>query len=154
MAFLTKQNSKAFDYKLNYLFNFDTRVQAENLYLLTELSEKNYSQHGTYILPYIPCSFDCKASLQYTSALTEILSREFIEYTQHLTSYLKNTFLVIDTYRFIALSGTLQDDELHYTKVIFSDTCFDSTFAKKIAEGNMIQWEKEKLTVCKNSEVL
>ncbi len=148
---LTKQNSKKNDYRLNYLFNFDTRIQTWNLGFLNKIKKERYCDYDKYIIPHIPCSFDCKPSLKYANSLMKIMSREFTEYSKELKTYLNRIFLFLDNYKFLAFEGNTANSELNYSKVMHFNTLFDKEKLVKIRAGNRIRWSKDKISIFKDN---
>lgn len=147
---LTKKNSKQLHYKLNYLLNFDSKAVTDSLPRLHQLFGK-YRDFDKYLIPHIPCSFDCQPSLQYANSLAEIMKDEFPDYFQTLKSRLKKTFLFIDNYTFTAVEGETKGDEVIYSQVFDFNTLFDDNLFKLLIHGNRIRWEQEKTVVFKDS---
>jgi hypothetical protein len=149
---ITKKKSTSLSYKLNYLFNLDSR--ANNLNPIEKLSQNNYSSYNKYFIPHIPCSFDCKDSLNYANKLYNIIKSLSPEYLKELEYNLKNTFLFIDNFRFIGFKGVVNNNKLLYTSVLDYNTLLDKEILNSLLKGNKLLIDNKNLLIYNNQTII
>ena len=124
------------DFRLNYLFNYDTRIYDNEK---MKIMRNKYLGWNKYIIPHICCSFDCEKSLQYATKLFNIIENVFPHYANELRFYLKKPILYLDDFSFLPLNGTVIDDNIVYTNVLPMKNLFDEEILKIIQKGNRIK---------------
>lgn len=126
------------NFMLNYLFNFDSRILTGSLTYLDNLNRNNYACWNVYLIPHIPCSFDCKPSIKYTEHIFKLIENQFPKYSNKLKSYLGSPVLFIDDYRFLAFKGVFKGNTLSYQKTFAVRNLIDEKILESVANGNKL----------------
>lgn len=159
MPLLSALNTKSqFHYQLNYLFTPTSRGQCI-ITIINKLrkklpAENPFEHNDKYLVPHIPCSFDCRPSIAYADKLEKILLKERPEYLEAIKNQLKNPFLFIDEYDFLIMSGTANKNSIFYNNIIPFCNLFDKKIAEKIQTGNKIVLDKESFSVFKDKKLI
>lgn len=134
---MTLLNTKGgLDFRLNYLYSFDSRqFNYEEFNRVT----KGYLLSNNYLIPYIPCSFNCKESINYAQKLLDILKLEFPEYYERLTSFLKKPILFYSDFVFFPLNGKMEGDTLSYQGFLKIHNRLPAEIVKLLNKGSLIK---------------
>ena len=136
------------DFRLNYLYSFDSRqFNYEEFNRVT----KGYLLSNNYLIPYIPCSFNCKESIKYAQKLLDILKLEFPEYHEKLTSFLKKPILFFSDFVFFPLTGKMEGNKLSYKSFSKIHDHLPIKIVKLLEKGSVIKKENNNLQIYKNS---
>jgi len=136
------------DFRLNYLYSFDSRqFNYEEFNRVT----KGYLLSNNYLIPYIPCSFNCKESIKYAQKLLDILKLEFPEYHEKLTSFLKKPILFFSDFVFFPLTGKMEGNKLSYKSFSKIHDYLPIKIVKLLEKGSVIKKENNNLQIYKNS---
>lgn len=145
---ITFSNTKGrLDFRLNYLYSFDSR-QFNNYEEFNSVT-KGYLLSNNYLIPYLPCSFNCKESISYTQKLLDILKSEFPEYYKRLTSFLKKPILFFSDFVFFPLSGKIEGDTFRYKDFINIHEHLPTKIVESLNKGNLIKRESDRLKIYK-----
>ena len=136
------------DFRLNYLYSFDSRqFNYEEFNRVT----KGYLLSNNYLIPYIPCSFNCKESIKYAQKLLDILKLEFPEYHEKLTFFLKKPILFFSDFVFFPLTGKMEGNKLSYKSFSKIHDHLPIKIVKLLEKGSVIKKENNNLQIYKNS---
>jgi len=136
------------DFRLNYLYSFDSRqFNYEEFNRVT----KGYLLSNNYLIPYIPCSFNCKESIKYAQKLLDILKLEFPEYHEKLTFFLKKPILFFSDFVFFPLTGKMEGNKLSYKSFSKIHDYLPIKIVKLLEKGSVIKKENNNLQIYKNS---
>jgi len=106
---------------------------------------------NNYLIPYIPCSFNCKESIKYAQKLLDILKLEFPEYHEKLTSFLKKPILFFSDFVFFPLTGKMEGNKLSYKSFSKIHDYLPIKIVKLLEKGSVIKKENNNLQIYKNS---
>lgn len=150
----TKENTKTkIDYKLNYLFNFDSRIKTEDINYVDRLYQNKYQCWNKYLIPHMPCSFDCKPSMEYASKLFSMIEKEFPEYAKELKLYLSSPILFINDYEFMVFEGkVLENNTIQYKNLLRVNNLIDKKIFDIISQGNELKLLENEISVLKNGK--
>ena len=139
------------DFRLNYLYNFDSRDfdynECRNIFISYRLS-------GYYLIPHRPCSFNCKESIEYAQKILDILKLEFPEYYKELISILKKPILYFSDFVFFPLIGKMKGDTLSYQGFIKIHDHLPSETVKLLNKGNLIKRKNDRFQIYKDNQCI
>lgn len=149
---MTLLNTKGkLDFRLNYLYSFDSRqFNYEEFNRVT----KGYLLSSNCLIPHIPCSFNCKESINYAQKLLDILKLEFPEYYEKLTSFFKKPILFFSDFVFFPLNGKMEGDTFRYKDFIKIHEHLPTKIVESLNKGNLIKREGDCLKVYKDSRCI
>jgi len=142
------------DFKLNYLYSFETRVLAHPSTELNKLNRLDYLGWNKYLIPHIPCSFECRTSKKYAQKPFSIIKKYSPNYVQELKFYLKNPILFINDYEFIIFKGRVNNNSIIYKKIINPNNLTKKPFLNMVNRGNQIVINNGNIQVFKNNVLL
>lgn len=146
---LTFSNTKGkLDFRLNYLYNFESR---EFNYQEFNRISKSYHLSSIYLIPHIPCSFNCKESIKYAQKLLNILRLNFFGHYKKLIFYLKKPILYFNNFVFFPLIGKMGNNSLTYQGFIKIHNHLPTKIAESLEKGNLIKKEKNNLYIYRDS---
>lgn len=87
---------------LNYLYNFESRNFNHRRF--NKISS-NYHLSQFYLIPHIPCSFACRASIQYASKLLKMIKSLFPSYHKTLIYHLRRPILFYNDFTFFPINS-------------------------------------------------
>lgn len=93
-----------YPFAVNFLYNFHSRGSGPGGELKALLSG-GYRGMNLYLLPWIPCRFECRASRRFGMALWEDLRRVAPGYAEGLRRALRSAVVFLDEWRFVPLAG-------------------------------------------------
>jgi hypothetical protein len=96
--------------KFNYLYEIKKNTKMKESYLCNPLL-KNHTYSYIY---HMPCSFDCKRTMDYSRQLREKLLDLEPKLVNKIDGLLKNKFLVFDELFSVLLKGEIEGDILRY----------------------------------------
>lgn len=144
----TFSNTKGkLDFHLNYLYNFDSR---EFNYQKFNRISKSYHLSGIYLIPHIPCSFNCKESIKYAQKLLNILKLDFPEYYRKLVFFLKKPILYFNDFVFFPLIGEMKNNSLTYQDFIKIHSNLPKRIVESLEKGNLIKEENNSFQIYKD----
>jgi hypothetical protein len=148
----TLSNSKGrLDFRLNYLYNFDSRNFDNQEY--KQISE-SYRLSGFYLIPHRPCSFNCKESIRYAQKILDILKLEFPEYYKELISILKKPILYFSDFVFFPLIGKMKGDTLSYQDFLKIHDRLPIETVKLLNKGNLIKRKNDRFQIYKDDQCI
>lgn len=144
----TFSNTKGkLDFRLNYLYNFNSRQF--NYQEFNRISE-SYRLSNIYLIPHIPCSFNCKESIKYAQKLLNILRIDFPGYYRKLMLIIKRPILYFNDFVFFPLTGEMENNTLSYQGFLKIHNHLPAKIVKSLEKGNLIKEENNNLQICKN----
>lgn len=145
----TFSNTKGkFNFRLNYLYNFDSREF--NHQEFNRIS-KSYHLSSIYLIPHIPCSFNCQESIRYAQKISNILEIDFPGYYKKLMFYLKKPILYFNDFVFFPLIGKMDNNSLTYGGIIKIHNNLPDRIVKLLEKGNLIKEENNNLQIYTDS---
>jgi hypothetical protein len=151
---VTNSNTEtAPDFRLNYLLNLDSRIIGDELKGLESIKGK-YNNFNTYIIPHIPCSFDCKPTKTYAMELSKTMSIHFPEYLAELEAWIKRPILWLSNLEFLPFDGHVKGNVLSYNKSYDTGNLFDRKIISTIIKGDSIEIEEGSFIVKKGDSLV
>jgi len=146
---LQRTSSDKLDFKLNFLLNFDTRIGRRNI--IRKLAKFNYTGWNKYIIPHIPCSFDCKVSKKYGADLFMLLMRMASPYAEELRFYLTKQVLFFNDCEFILFEGMLNKGIFYYRDFLDLNNLIEKDLFFELSKGNKLKIFKDKFIIFKDT---
>lgn len=136
------------NFRLNYLYNFDSRK-----FNYQEFNRicKSYHLSGLYLIPHMPCSFNCKESIKYAQKLLNILRLDFRGYYRKLVFYLKKPTLYFNDFVFFPLIGKIGNNSLSYQGFIRIHNRLPTRIVESLQRGNLIKEENSNLHIYRDN---
>lgn len=124
------------DFRLNHLYRFDSRSFSHDKF---NLISPSYRLNPYYLIPHIPCSLDCKNSIDYAQRLLTILEKIFPEYCEKLVFFLKNPVLYFNDFVFFPLlNAEWRKHCLNYGSFIKIHDRLPGTIISSIAQADRV----------------
>ncbi|MFH0935840.1 MAG: hypothetical protein V1828_03150 [Candidatus Omnitrophota bacterium] len=139
------KSSARLNFLLNYLYNFDSR----QYYKTQELHRAGYRFWHAFVIPHIPCSFECPQSLLYAEELWKILGRFFPNYQSKLKKYLQRPIFFLGDCEFVPLEGRAQRKAVWYSSPVNAKNLLEKSLLQLIVRGNRIRIENDTSSVWK-----
>ena len=152
---LTLSNTKeksSLDHRLNYLFNFDSRITS--LKTLQLLNRNKYLFWSMYLIPHVPCSFECETSKKYASKLKRLLMKSFPEYLSQMLCFLKKQVLFINDYEFLLLELRNFSKYYVYKNIFEANSLIKKNIVIKLNQGNKLRLRKNNFSIYNNKKFL
>lgn len=140
---LTLQNTKGkMNFLLNYLYNLDSRQFNYTKY--NEIS-KSYFLGNVYLIPQIPCTFNCENSIKFAEKLLNLIKSYAPIYYKRMLFILKKPILFFDDFTFFPLNGRTGNNSVSYNSFFIVHNRLPIKIVKLLKNGNLI---------CKDSDVV
>jgi hypothetical protein len=144
---------KSMSWKMNHLFNMESKVSKDEREMVERLHPHQFPW-GSYLIPHVPCSFDCPLSLEYGNRLFAQLRLAFKDYAEQLEGLLKNPILAVDTYNFIVFKGKVEGNTIKYSGITDVHNLADKDLLSEMGKANSIVKSGDRLAMYKDSELL
>lgn len=132
----------------NNIFNSSGRA---NTYKKKLIMNRKLLEMGKYFLiPHIPCSYDCKESIKIGKETLKLLKDEKLIFAYEIVKNLKRIFLVFSDFEFVIFDGMVKGNEIVYSKAEAINCCDEN----KLKEGNKIIMKNEVIQIFKNDYLL
>jgi len=128
------------NFRLNYLYNFQSRQF--NYQKFNRISP-NYHLFDMYLIPHIPCSFNCKQSIGYAQNLLNILKLYFPIYYKKMIFFLKRPILYFNDFVFFPILGKANNNLLKYQGFIKIHDNLPIKMVNLLDKGNLFKFKKE-----------
>jgi len=145
-------NPEELDYRLNFLLNYDNC--RGDIMGQKNLNCDSILYNNLFLIPHVPCSFDCQLSKKYAKSVVVLLKKYFPDYLKNIEHYLKKPFLFINDFEFLIFEGTVNKNILSYSDTIDSNNLFKKTWTNKIKEGNRLIKNENNFLVFKDNHLL
>jgi len=127
---------------INSMFTFRSRVTHDEF---TDLNSF-YTKNGSYnintlelgLIPYVPCSFDCRPSINYATKLLTVLNKEDPLRASLIMASLSKPVLFFGTFKFIVFDGEADKKEIIYNDICPPFSLVSDKIIKKIKQGNRL----------------
>ena len=140
----TKSKGKI-SHVVNNIFSFETRfwksLPSEHLKIFEKISKFMF-----YYIFHIPCSYDCKRSIEQGKKVREILLEKLPKFTSVLDSLLGKPVIFINDFNWAILSGKFEDEAFIYNGLILP-VFTNSKIEKIIARGNCMRIEEKAIKI-------
>lgn len=138
----------------NSVFNFDSKLNRDSVRVFQKIHKIFLDTEYFFLVKHIPCSFDCKETIEIGKRTLEILEKETPEIAQKILSTLKKPVLYFDYFSWIVFDGYVRDNTLFYSKVLPYKSLFPEIDLKIIKEGNKFEIFDDKINVYKDNKIL
>jgi|GEM_PF-4480211 len=144
--------SKTFSPLANPLFCFYGRVDKssrEKIEILNENIIKNTSLSTPYLYltSHVPCSFDCKETIEYARKVYFAIKEENESVAEELLETLSKPVLFFSVFEFVVFEGEGSRNELYYEKIAKPHSLVDDEIIKKIEKGNRLTVSDDKIGI-------
>ncbi len=127
---------------INSIFCFRSRITHDEFTDLSSFNIKNNSYNINTLelglIPYVPCSFDCKLSINYATKLLTVLNKEDPLRASLIMAFLSRPVLFFDTFKFIVFDGEADKKEIIYNDICPPFSLISDKIIKKIKQGNKL----------------
>jgi hypothetical protein len=119
-------------------------------FLCNSLTKDSYSY-----LFHIPCSFDCKKTIELASKLRRFICEKDPVYANLIDEHMKMVFLVFRERDIYAFKGTLNNNEIIYTDCYFVDYyLYPGEHLELFKKGNRITMGEKEIKVFFNNKLI
>lgn len=151
---LSKTKSKPKFY-LNNIFNFQSRIFNEEKRLLKLKKLIFINRYNPidffYLIPHVPCSYDCKESIKFARQILKILKVEMPEFAKEAVLALKRPFLFFDDFNWVAFDGYVKGDKIIYDRVAPYKSLYPQS---KFKRGDELKVSNKEIFVSKEGELI
>lgn len=126
------------NFLLNYLYSFDSRKFD---YVKFNRISTLYNFSNIYLIPHIPCSFNCKSSIKYATKLLNIIKLYLPQYYKKIVFFLSKPILFLNDFIFFPLIGEIDNDTIVYHNFIKIHRWLSIKTLKLLQSGNLIRKE-------------
>jgi len=139
----------------NNTFNFDSKVGFKDTLKIFKNNYQIFNKvEDLFLIRHIPCSFDCKKSIEIGEKTLKILKKEMPEFAEKILNAIKRPILHFDYFNWVVFDGEVDDNNLKYKKILPFKSLFPEDKLTKIKNGSRIKVSKDKILVLKNYEKL
>jgi hypothetical protein len=127
-----------FPFTTNFLFSFQSRGYGSNAQL-ERLWKRGYRASGLYLLPWIPCRFDCAPSAAFGARLFALLQGFDPGFARAVRLHLAATILYRDDWSFIPLLGARRAGAVRrYRRALDAGTLLPPRFVRALEAGTSV----------------
>ena len=120
-----------------------------NVYL-----ESNFEQRPR-LLSHIPCSYNCRYSIDYSRSLLKILYDKYPPYAKEIEEYLKLPLLYFDLNNVFAFNGFIKNDIINYESIRVSCSSERLSYLSSYLKGgNQVSLDKQNLKILKDDKLI
>lgn len=146
-AVLSRSGPGPHSYLTNFLYNLHSRTPGPSRELERMLAG-GYPAMEAYLLPWIPCRFDCAPSLDYAGRVAGLLAQVEPEMARALKEHLSMPVLWLDDWRFLPLGGARAEGSgCRYERALDSGTLLGPRAFALLARGNRLARERGGIAV-------
>jgi len=152
----TYQSSKKFNFLVNNLLNFSTRVSNEGVGNFTQYYQLNKNSgisipvHYFQFIFHIPCSYDCSESIQIGEQIRFLLKKYAPKIEEEVEHTLSKPILFFDLFELIIFDGYVENGILRYNKILPPLFSVNKGLLDNIKNGNRIIVSDQEIKVFKN----
>ncbi|MCP4136719.1 MAG: hypothetical protein GY754_37465 [bacterium] len=139
-------NSKKLLWPLNNVTNFDGRIAR-----VPKEYEDTIPFSFTSLISHVPCSYDCKQSLDIAER-NYLLSKKYDRDNFYQLQLLQKPIFYVDDYNFIVFEGNSGENKITYSKVKLHYSLHD--LLPFVKEGDELIIEKDTVIVMKNGSAI
>ncbi|MEM5782169.1 MAG: hypothetical protein QXD43_03145 [Candidatus Aenigmatarchaeota archaeon] len=156
ITYKTYERSQKFNFLVNNLLNFNTRVNNENFdnMLNYQSMNKNFPLWYYQFIFHIPCRYDCAASIKIGKEIDILLKMYSPEIEKIVRHTLAKPILFFDLFKLVIFDGYFKEGILYYQKVLPPFFLLDKTLMAKIQNGNKIIASENQIEIFKNNSKL
>jgi hypothetical protein len=143
---------KSMNWMLNHILNMESKVREDERDLIERMDKNNY-KWGFYLLPHIPCTYNCQQSLDFVSRIFRQLEESFTDFAYALQHLMQKPILLLDTYNFVVFDGRVKDNTIRYRSIIDMNNLADRDLLSDFRECNRIVKSGKKLALYKDSQL-
>jgi len=153
----TYQSSKKFNFLVNNLLNFSTRVSNEGAgdlmqyYQLNKNPSSSIPGHYFQFISHIPCSYDCPESIQIGGQIDLLLKKYAPKIEKEVKYTLSKPILFFDLFELIIFDGYVENGILEYNKILPPIFPVNKELLDNIKNGNRIAVSDREIKVFKNT---
>lgn len=154
-----RELSKRYDgapipFTMNFLHNFHSRSSSPKKELQRML-KAGYRSMELYLLPWIPCRWDCPASLAYAQRLHQELDKRLPAFARALRECLSMPVLFFDDWKFIPLMGArLQGARLAYALPLDAKTLVPARVMSLLRRGDALKESARAIQVLRQGRII
>lgn len=143
-------------YYVNSIYNFSARLHAEDSRDVKKIGEKNSKSegHSFYLIPYHPCSFCCKKSIEIGKktlfAFRELDPRN----AEIFEAILKKPILFLDKFHWITFNGFVKQNNIFYQSISPPFSLVGDEILAKIKAGSRLALKKGRVVVFDNNYIV
>jgi hypothetical protein len=135
----------------NNLFVYDSKLESENSISFFNSNRTKLDQYShLFLIRHVPCSYDCKESINLGRKTLSFLKKEKPEIASNIINALKRPVIYFDYFRWAVLDGFVKYNTIFYKKVLPFESFLERNILEKIMEGNSIVVTEKRITVFKN----
>jgi hypothetical protein len=139
-------------YALNFLYNFHSRSSGPDGELARMLGA-GYRLMEAYLIPWIPCAWDCAPSAAYARKIVAAMEDALPEMARGLKELLSLPVLFVDDWRFVPLTGARwKDGTLLYEKPFDAKTLTSEETLELLRRGDSLRPDADGAAVFKGGK--
>lgn len=130
-----KRTKEKPSFYLNNVFNFESRIRSIR-------NNKIIGIPSYSLISHIPCSYNCRKSMEYGKKVLEVLEREAPDFAKQTLHHIKRPVLFYDDFNWIVLDGEVKRNEIHYNDIVYH-SLESKEILERMKSSKMIRVDKE-----------
>ena len=136
---------------LNFLYNFESRNFNYDKFMRFS---SDYNLNNIYLIPHIPCSYNCQISINYSLKLANLLKLYFPNYYKRLVFFLKRPILYFSDFIFFPFIGKVYNNSLTYNGFIKISNILPTYLIELLRKGNFIKENNNRFQIFKGNRFI
>jgi hypothetical protein len=137
----------------NNIFNFESRIDPHRE--IGQGSGKIFDKScHNFLIRHIPCSFDCKESIEIGKKTLELLEMNVPDFAKGVVNVIKKPVLYFDSFRWVVFDGTARGNRLFYKGIASVDSLIEKSLLDKLSKGNELEVTDKHINIIMSGDLL
>jgi hypothetical protein len=106
------------------------------------------------LIRHIPCSFDCKESIEIGKKTLELLEMNVPDFAKGVVNVIKKPVLYFDSFRWVVFDGTARGNRLFYKGIASVDSLIEKSLLDKLSKGNELEVTDKHINIIMSGDLL